>query len=371
MSDQLEDDYGLSKVGHSSEIAAPTLAYQPPKPRSYHPAIGMIGCGGIAGQQLAAYQHAGYNVVALCDKTLAKASDRRDRFFPDAAKYTDYRELLQRDDIEIVDITTYPLPRVPIIEAALRAGKHVLSQKPFVVDLDDGERLVQLADQQGRILAVNQNGRWAPHVAYMRQAIAAGLIGQLRSVHISLNWDHSWIIDTPFNQVHDLVLYDFAIHWFDMVACYFGNRQPRQVVAQALTAIGQHAQPPMLASALVDYGDGQATLSFNATVVHGQQDRTYLAGSTGSLISIGPSISEQTVTYYAEHGHATPALQGTWFREGFQGAMAELLCAIEDQREPLNSARDNLRSLALTYAAVASTRDGLPRIPGEVRALPK
>ncbi len=50
--------------------------------------------------------------------------------------------------------------------------------------------------------------------------------------------------------------------------------------------------------------------------------------------------------------------------------MAELLCAIEDGRQPLNSARDNLRSLALTFAAVASTRDSRPRRPGEVRALP-
>jgi predicted dehydrogenase len=84
----------------------------------------------------------------------------------------------------------------------------------------------------------------------------------------------------------------------------------------------------------------------------------------------GPSLSEQTVTLFTAAGHATPALAGTWFREGFQGTMAELLCAIEDGRQPLNSARDNLRSLALTFAAVASTRDNRPRRPGEVRTLP-
>ena len=369
MSEALEDDYGLSVVAASQAIAAPTLAYQPPQPRSYNPPIGLIGCGGIAGQQLAAYRHAGLNVVALCDKTLAKAEDRRDRFFPQAACYTNYRELLRRDDLEVVDITPYPVPRAPIIEEALRARKHVLSQKPFVVDLDVGERLVDLADRQGCLLAVNQNGRWAPHFAYMRQAVVGGLVGDLRSVHISLNWDHSWIIDTPFNEVHDLVLYDFAIHWFDMVTCFFASRAPQSVVASAIRGVGQQAKPPMLAGALVSYPDGQATLAFNAAVVHGQQDRTFVAGSAGSLVSIGPSISEQSVTLYTEAGHATPDLQGTWFREGFQGAMAELLCAIEDHRVPLNSARDNLRSLALTFAAVASTRDGLPKVPGIVRSL--
>lgn len=369
MAEQLEDDYGLSKVEQTSAIAAPSLAYQPLVPTS-RPGIGVIGCGGIAAQHLTAYRHAGFQVVALCDKTEAKAEDRRQRFAPDAAIFTDYRDLLRRDDVQIVDITTYPLPRVAIIEEALRAGKHVLSQKPFVVDLDVGERLVALADQLGLKLAVNQNGRWAPHFAYLRQAVTAGLIGDLGSVHISINWDHSWIADTAFNDVHDLLLYDFTIHWFDMVTCLFGARQPRAVYAAIQPALGQRAKPPMLGGAVVTYDGGQAVLSLNATVVHGQQDRTFVAGTQGSLLSIGPSLSEQTVTLYTAAGHATPALQGTWFREGFQGTMAELICAIEQDREPLNSARANLDSLALTLAAVASSRDGLVKVPGTVRRLP-
>jgi predicted dehydrogenase len=370
MAEQLEDDYGLSNVAASAAIDAPALDYQPPRPRAYNPPLGLIGCGGIAAQHLAAYRHAGFSVAALCDKTRTKAEDRRDRYAPGAAVYTDYRELLRRDDIEVVDITTYPLPRVAIIEDALRAGKHVLSQKPFVLDLDVGERLAELAERQGRLLAVNQNGRWAPHFAYLRQAVAASIIGDVVSVHISINWDHSWIADTGFNDVHDLVLYDFAIHWFDIVTCLFGGRDAQRVYATTAHAAGQRARPPMLAQAVVDYAGGQASLALNATVAHGQQDRTYVAGTQGALLSVGPSLSEQTVTLFTAAGHATPALAGTWFREGFQGTMAELLCAIEEGRQPLNSARDNLRSLALTFAAVASTRDGRPRRPGEVRALP-
>ena len=93
----------------------------------------------------------------------------------------DFESLLRRDDIEVFDITPHPAERVPLVEAALKAGKHVLSQKPFVVDLDTGERLVELADKNGVKLAVNQNGRWAPHFAYMREAVRAGLVGDLVS----------------------------------------------------------------------------------------------------------------------------------------------------------------------------------------------
>ena len=50
--------------------------------------------------------------------------------------------------------------------------------------------------------------------------------------------------------------------------------------------------------------------------------------------------------------------------------MGELLCAIEEDREPRNSARNNLKSLALCFAAIASSVDGEPKVPGEVRVLP-
>jgi hypothetical protein len=67
---------------------------------------------------------------------------------------------------------------------------------------------------------------------------------------------------------------------------------------------------------------------------------------------------------------ATPVLQGTWFPDGFHGTMAELLCAIAENRPPQNSAWNNLKSLALCFAAIASASEGIARIPGAVRRLP-
>ncbi|MGH9935283.1 MAG: Gfo/Idh/MocA family protein, partial [Blastocatellia bacterium] len=90
----------------------------------------------------------------------------------------------------------------------------------------------------------------------------------------------------------------------------------------------------------------------------------------GAIISAGPSLSEQAITIYTAEGHAKSPLEGTWFREGFHGAMAELLCAIEEKREPVNNARANLRGLSICFAAIASAAEGLVKAPGVIRRLP-
>ena len=369
MTEPLADDYGLSKPQTGARIEAPLLPYQPRNPKAYNPAIGVIGCGGIAVQHLNGYRHAGFRVTALCDHTESKARDYQEKFYPDAMITTEYRELLRRDEIEVVDVTTHPQDRVEIIEEALRAGKHVLSQKPFVTDLDVGDRLAGLADASGVRLAVNQNGRWAPHFSFIREALRAGLIGRLMSAHFSAHWDHNWIIGTKFEEIESLVLYDFGIHWFDMAAHFFEGREALRVSAFATRASGQRAKPPMLAQAIIEFEDGQASIVFNANVEHGQEDRTVIAGTAGTIVSAGPSLSEQAVTIYTAKGYARLAPEGTWFREGFHGAMAELLCAIEEGREPVNSARGNLRGLELCFAAISSVAEGRTKIPRSVRKL--
>lgn len=370
MPEESENDYEISKKGPEAILDAPRLPYQPSDPKRYRPKIGLIACGGITENHLKAYREAGYQVVALCDLIEARAVKRQMQFYPDAVVTTDYQEVLKRDDIDVVDIATHPRERVALIEDALKAGKHVLSQKPFVLDLDTGEKLIALAVTQGRKLAVNQNGRWAPHFSYIRHAVRAGLLGELMALHLGVHWDHRWTVGTPFEEIRDLVLYDFAIHWFDIVSHLLQGRQVNQVVGSRSRAIGQTARPPMLAQAMIEFEGGQASLVFDAHVPFGAEDHTYIAGTRGTITSRGPNLAEQQVTLFTADGIAKPQLVGNWFPDGFHGTMGELLCAIEEDREPINSARENLDSLALCFAAIESAGDGLPRVPGQVRRLP-
>ena len=140
----------------------------------------------------------------------------------------------------------------------------------------------------------------------------AGLVGRVMSVHVGLHWDHRWIAGTRFAAIPDVVMYDFGVHWFDFVTSVM-DRPARRVMAQAVAGPAT-GFPPMLASALLDFGDAQASLVFGA---------------------------------------ATP--------------FGPLLVAIETGVPPDTAARGNLVSLAATFAALAAARTGQAAVPGQIR----
>jgi predicted dehydrogenase len=351
----------------AADIPAPVLPYEPPMPQGRLP-IGLVGAGGISAAHLDAYRTAGFDVRVICNRTLSRAVERRDAFFPQAEATDDIAATLSRPDIAVLDITPHPAERTPLIEAALLSGKHVLSQKPFVLDLDTGARLCDLAEDKGLVLAVNQNGRWSPHMSYMREAVRAGLIGQVQSVHLSVHWDHSWIRGTSFERIEDLILYDFAIHWFDFLTSLIGPAATN-VMATRARAGGQDVAAPLLSQTIVEFPGGQAALLFDAATRFGPQDRSIITGTLGTLAAHGPDLGHQTVTLATAAGLARPALTGTWFNDGFRGTMGALLCAAETGQPPLNGARANLDSLALAFAAIAAARRGTAVRPGSIRSL--
>ncbi|MEZ6136257.1 MAG: Gfo/Idh/MocA family oxidoreductase [Pirellulaceae bacterium] len=346
------------------------IEYLPKNPQSYAPNIGLIGCGGISVHHLKAYQSAGYRVTGLCDLNLGAAQMRAEAYYPNAKIYSDYHDLLRDDSIEVVDITTHPLERLAIIRAALDARKHVLSQKPFVLDLDEGEHLVDLADRQDCYLAVNQNARWAPHFSYARAVVERGLLGTIFSAHLGCHWDHTWVAGTAFEKIKHLILYDYAIHWFDIVRCFLNGKAAKRVFASTARVPGQTLMPPLLGQALIEFEEAQSTLSFDASVPIGSKEDTFLAGTHGSLYSTGSGNQQQSLAVTVAEGNWTPKLTGKWFPDGFHGTMGELLCSIEERRQCSISAADNLHSLALCFAAIHSAETGQSVVPGTVRRMP-
>lgn len=346
----------------------PKLVYLPRGPRypSRHK-LGLIGCGGISQYHLTAAKSFGVEVVAMADINPAAAKARRDEFFPKADIYTDHRRLLARDDITTVEIATHTAIRTSQIVDSLGAGKHVLSQKPFTFDLREGRKMVALAARRGLRIGVNQNGRWAPQFSALLAAIRQGLLGDIHTLDMVMAWDHSWTRGSKFAELNHLILSDFAIHWFDIAATVFAGRPARSVFANAVKAPNQDMKPPMLANAVINYGDGLATLGFSAYQSFAPQEYLCCVGSKGTLRGAANVCNLTELELTTKRGSVKIPLEGKWFPDGFRGSLGEFLRAIEEDREPTISGRNNLRSLEICFAALASADTGRPVKPGQAR----
>jgi predicted dehydrogenase len=348
---------------------AQNVDYRPPRPSSATTEIGLVGCGAITELMLAAYRSAGFNVTALSDPIGAAAEARRARFFPDAQVFSDHRELLDRTHVEVVDVATHTDVRPAIVSDCLHAGRHVLSQKPFVEDIGVGEQLCDLADREGVKLAVNQNGRWAPHFSFLRTAVAEGLIGDVSSADFSVHWSHDRdVAGTRFADMRDLILLDFGIHWFDLVNVLFGG-PARSVFANIGRSAKQEMNAPANAQVLIDFEDAQATLAFRGAASIAEEGLYRVTGTEGVISSRGPVLGGHEVRVDVPEGTVDVPVHGHWFQEGFQGSMGELLRSIEADETPANAARTVLGGLQLCFAAVASSHDGVAIDPREVRVL--
>jgi predicted dehydrogenase len=342
-------------------------------PVAYSPGIGVVGAGGISQMHLAAYRAAGYRVLAICDLDLARAEHRREEFFPDAETTIDFRELLARGDIEVVDIATHVEGRPALVSASLQAGKHVLSQKPFVRDLGVGQKLAEEADDLARRLAVNQNGRWAPHFAYLLAAVHNGVIGTVTSADFAVYWPHdAGVRDDPnFSTMADLVLYDFGIHWFDVIAQVFASQGSAiRVFASLGDRPRQLISVPTQAQVVIDFEDAQATLLLRGSAPRLEEGSYRVEGTDGVLSHHGLSLGGTDVRVVTDREDVLVPLEGNWWVNGMHGTMAELLRAVEENRQPSNQARASLPGLALCFAAIESARTGQVVDPRTIKRAP-
>lgn len=115
-------------------------------------------------------------IVGICDLDNDRAAAAAAKFGAEVAT-TDYRELLKRDDIDIIDVITRDSEHFALNSAALDAGKHVLSEKPVAHDHRDVASLAALARSAGLKTKVGLTFRYSPAVRYMKDLIRSGSLG--------------------------------------------------------------------------------------------------------------------------------------------------------------------------------------------------
>lgn len=193
--------------------------------------IGIIGCGAIA-EKLHVPEYVNSpdaDVVAFCDIIKSKAESLAAKFAPNAAIYTDYKQLLKNANVEGVSVCLPNYLHGPVTIAALNAGCNVLVEKPMATSMAEAERMLAAAEKSQKLLAVNQSQRLFQAHAKAKEVMDSGIMGKV--LHVTAMFGHSgpedwsptgkWFFDKKKARFGAMA--DLGVHKADLVRYLTGK----------------------------------------------------------------------------------------------------------------------------------------------------
>jgi UDP-N-acetylglucosamine 3-dehydrogenase len=194
--------------------------------------FGLIGCGDIGVLRAAGVVQSGHRLTAVSDVSADKMNALAQQF--GAAAVGDWQSLVSRPDVDAVIVSTPPMLHADMTIAAVKAGKHVLCEKPLARDPAECQAMVRAAQEAKRVLTTGFNYRFYPSFQLAHSWLNAGRIGELS--HISSYGGYS---ATGHNQawVHDGAvvgggaMHDIGIHVLDLTRWFLGEVEDVQGMA--------------------------------------------------------------------------------------------------------------------------------------------
>ncbi|MFO1466010.1 MAG: Gfo/Idh/MocA family oxidoreductase [Steroidobacteraceae bacterium] len=329
--------------------------------------IAIVGAGEIVDlAHLPAYRAHGLDVVGITDMNPERAKAVAARHGIPRV-YASVREIAQDRGVAVVDIAVFPWAQCELAIPLLEAGKHLLCQKPLSYDYAEAEKLVDRAEQNGRLIAVNQQLRFSESVAAARAMVQLGWIGDPFEMswdfHVYTPWENwAWVARQP-----RLDLQQFSIHPLDSVRYLLGDpafvygtqaREPEQPEAGETRTIS-----------VLEYADQKRAFvrSFHKNRASDPRAELRIDGTRGSIRgTIGlmydyPKGRADTLELCSQalptDGWLHYPVTSRWIPDAFIGPMASLLQAIATQGMPVTNGRDNLATLRLIHALYRSGQE--------------
>ncbi len=205
--------------------------------------VGIIGCGGIAnGKHMPALKLVeGVEMVAFCDLIEEKAVEAAKKYgTPDAKVYTDYKELLADESIEVIHVCTPNRSHADISVDALYAGKHVMCEKPMAKTAADAKRMLDAAKATGKKLTIGYQHRQKASAQYSKQYIDQGSMGEIYYANcyaIRRRGTPNWGVFLNEYEQGGGPIIDIATHSLDLTLYLMNNYEPAAVFGKTLKAM--------------------------------------------------------------------------------------------------------------------------------------
>lgn len=342
--------------------------------------VGVIGAGGIASVHLKAYQNnEQVEINAICDINEERAKEKAEEY--NAPKvYNSHQRLLEDKEIEAVSVCTWNNSHAEIAIAALKAGKHVLVEKPLTTSVEKAEQIEQAAKESGKKLQVGFVRRYGDNVNMLKRFIDEGELGDIYYAKASYLRRHGnpggWFADKERSGGGPLI--DLGVHVIDICWYLMGCPKVKSVSGNTYHKLGNRSNVQHLsayrsadydpdkndvedmANALIRFENGASLAVDVSFTLHAKQNDTSVKvyGDKG-----GAEVEPELMIVTEKHDtilNAAPQVNDQTFNmsKGFQNEIDHFVSYCKGEQETLSPVQDGVEMMKILCGIYESAEKG-------------
>lgn len=337
--------------------------------------VALIGCGNISKAHARGYQaHPEmFQVIAVCDPEEKLAQERAQPF--SARVFSDWQEVIALENIDAVDICLPHDLHCEVAVSALKAGKHVLVEKPMATNLKEAKRMVSTARSTGRVLMVAQCQRYSFLHRKIKDLITQGVIGDIICVRADCNQFLAGILP-PGHWLYSRqragggVVISVAVHRLDLLRWLVGDIR-RVSAFQKISGVNPGMDCEDVSCATLEFEKGAIGEIVSLYAAKKPPLGTFselliLYGTHGTLHNLGGWYlwSEKDSRYQSPEGGFVPLSAPN--NDVFEEEIVHFGNALLQGFQPLTSGEDNLKTMATIEAIYQSAERGVAITVGDL-----
>lgn len=341
----------------------------------------IIGCGRIAYKHVEALvnNRLQADLVAVCD-VITEHGERKAQEYVDSMQqlliavprpkvYTDYRELLQQEELDLVVIATESGKHVKIGLDCLKAKKHIIVEKPMALSTKDADAMIACAKENGVKICVSHQNRFNIPIQQLWQAVEAGRFGRIIAGNARILWNRNedYYTQAPWRGTYAQdggCLMNQCIHNIDLLQWMLGDE-----IAQVQGMVANYIHPYIEAE---DYGSIQIQFKNGAignvegtVCVYPQnlEETLTILGEKGTVVIGGSALNQVLVWQFADEQDDLAQIQKECNNDiesvygwGHTPLYEDMINSIRNDKEPLINGQEGKKSMSIIlHAYLASS----------------
>lgn len=335
----------------------------------------LIGCGRISPNHIAAAVKNELEICALCDIEPANSEDKAVKFELNhrIRHYTDYREMLEKEQPELVAICTESGKHAAIALDCIQAGCHLIIEKPIALSIADANAIIDAAKAKGVKVCASHQNRFNKSISKIRDAYNKKRFGRLYYGTAHVRWNRGWEYYARAKwrgtwEQDGGALMNQCIHNIDLLRWMMGDGVD-EVFAYTDKLNHKYIEAEDLGVALIRFSNGAYGVIEGTTNVYPEnlEETLYIFGEKGTVKVGGQSVNIIEEWRFSDALDDPDEIKATFHENppnvygyGHTPLYANMVDAIRYDHKPYVSAEDGKRALELVLAIYKSAAEGKP-----------